>query len=250
MTLQFSGKKERIEPHREFYGRVIDQMPLLVSGKDKEGKVVDVPRVPVSFAYVLERRMNAPEDVRETWQDNNIFTGDGVARGVDGDVVCTWDNPLLRTLTPESTLGNHSSLKLFPDQWNELRAQEGALYLSAEQVAEAQFKGYVKKGGVWQPENTIVGNVWEHLTRGRDLKSYAEMVADAKPHSGRIMTVYLDQSQLSSPNLRAWVANRVDFNSNANGNSNLSNDNGRLVGVAPEAHVALKKMLKHKFKQL
>ncbi len=65
MTLQLSGQTERApELHREFYGKLRIQMPLLVSGKDEKGNVVDVPRVPASFAYVLKRRMEAPENVR------------------------------------------------------------------------------------------------------------------------------------------------------------------------------------------
>ena len=124
MTLQFSGQSERSpEPHREFYGRYVDQMPLLVSGRNEKGDVVDVPRDPASFAYTIERRETAPEDVREAWQNNYVFTGDAVSRGVDGNVVSIWDSAILRTVTPESTLVN-GALKLSTGQWNEFRAQK------------------------------------------------------------------------------------------------------------------------------
>ena len=238
MTLQFSGHSERVaEPYTPFEGRVVDTMPLLVSGKDKKGNVVDVPRDPASFTYTIERRETAPEDVRETWQRSYVFTGDAVSRGVDGDVVSTWDSAILRTVNPESRLVN-GALTLSTAQWKELREQkDGVLYLSAEQVVEVHGKGYVKKEGVWTPENTSVAKVWEHLSRGRDLKDYVKMVADAMPNSERIMGVYLDQAKLSSPNLRSWVADRIGVYSDADGDSDLGNGGGRLVGVAPEAQV-------------
>ena len=256
MTLQLNGQSERVaEPYTPFEGRVVDTMPRLVSGKNEQGEVVDVLRDPASFAYVLERRMEAPRDVREVWQNNYVFTGDAVSRGIDGSLVSTWDSPILRTVTPESRLTN-GALNLSTAQWNELRTQqEGVLYLSAEQVAEVHGKGYVKKDGVWTPETTSVAKVWEHLSRGRDLKGYVEMVADAMPGSERVMGVYLDQTKLSSPNLRSWVAGSADCSSIAGGSGSLGNSDGRLVGVAPElsarkvtnevtgAHVAREKVL-------
>ena len=234
MTLQLNGQSE--QRYREFHGAVVDQMPLLVSGRNEQGEVVDVPRDPASFAYVLERRMEAPQDVIGAWRNHSVFTGDTVSCGVDGDFVSTWDSPILRTVTPENRLVN-GALELSTAQWNELRAQrDGTLYLSADEVEEFGLndgRGYVKKDGVWTPENTGVEKVWEHLSRGRDLKEYVEMVADATPGSERIMRVYLDRPRLRSPTLREWVANKVDCSSNAYGFFSLDGD-GHLVGVAPE----------------
>jgi len=39
------------------------------------------------------------------------------------------------------------------------------------------------------------------------------------------------------PTGRLWYVNSRTNDSNADGNYYLTNDNGRLVGVAPEAHV-------------
>ena len=236
MTLLLSGKTKRTVTHRDFYGPPVERMPFLVSGKDERGKVFNVPCVPASFAYIIKQRETASEDFRRAWQMNIYSTGDAVSLGVDGDIVSTWDSPILRTVTPESTLVD-GALKLSTAQWNELRAQkDGTLYLSAEQVAETHGKGYVKKNGVWTPENTSVAKVWEHLSRGRDLERYAEMVADATPGIERILRVYFDQSRLSSPTLLSWVAHRIDNSSLACGDFSLEYVGGRLVGVAPEAH--------------
>lgn len=73
MTLQLSGESETPDPGRGTY-RVLtgeslyDMLGSLVSGKDKKGHTIDVPRDPISVAHVLERRMTAPEDVRKAWQ--------------------------------------------------------------------------------------------------------------------------------------------------------------------------------------
>src|SRR3989338_9991885 len=101
MTLQLSGKSERLpDLHREFRGSLRVRMPLLVSGKDEQGNVVDAARDPVSFAYVLERRMEAPLDVKETWQKNHVFTGDGSTAGTEGGHLIVFDAQALREMTP------------------------------------------------------------------------------------------------------------------------------------------------------
>ncbi len=66
MKLQLSGQSEIIpELHKIFYDNPRKSLPRLVSGKDENGNVVDVPRNLVSCAYVIERRINAPQDVIE-----------------------------------------------------------------------------------------------------------------------------------------------------------------------------------------
>ena len=243
MTLQLSGQRERmVDPHREFYGQVVKQMPLLVSGRDEKSNIVDVPRIPASFGYVLERRETAPKDVRGEWQTNYIFTGDAVATSTLGDVVSTWDSSLLRSLTPQSKLAN-GALVLSTLQMDELKAQkEGMLYLSADEVGEGHEKGYRCIDRVWTPENKTVGKVWDHLSRGRNLHTYAQLVNDTT-HSDVVMRVYFDRLKKESPSLRSWVADRIDYDSSAYGVDFLYIDYGRLVGVAPEAHVARQKLL-------
>ena len=232
MTLQLSGQSE--QQYRGFHGAVVDQMPLLLSGRNEQGEVVDVPRSPASFAFIIERRETAPEDVRREYTYHSFFTGDAVIRGVNGDLVSMLDSPILRTVTPESTLVD-GALRLSTAQWKELQAQrDGTLYLSADEVEELHSRGYVKKDGVWTPENTSIARVWEHLSRARDLKGYVEMVADATPDCERIMRVYLYQTELMAPILRPWVAGRFSSSSVAGGTDYLNDISGRLIGIAPE----------------
>ena len=245
MTLQLSGQSERVpEPHRDFYGQPIVQMPLLVSGKDEKGNVVDVPRDPASFAYVLERRMEAPTDVRKTWQDNYFFTGDGSTAGIGGDHLIVLDASALREITPKSDL-YRGALILPASAWHELKEQKDkVVYLTAEEAGEAHGRGYVKKNGVWTPANITVAKVWNTLSRGRDLTSYIQLVHESSPRRDSLLNVYLNQTTKDgNPTMRSWVACITVNNSIADGDNDLYYNFGRLVGVAPEAHVAREKAL-------
>jgi len=244
MTLQLSGRDERLDPHAGFYGRVIDTMPRLLTGRE-DGRQVDVPRTPASFAYILERRETAPTDVREQWENNYFFTGDAVICGTQGDVLSVLDAALLRELTPQSTLRD-GALVLTQRQWDEIKDQkEGVLYLSAKEVAQAHQHGYVFKKGKFVPTNQVVAKVWDHLSRGRDLAKYAQRVREAS-QSKVIMSVKLDFTNLFSPSLRSWVADSIYY-SNAIGSSHsLNAQYGRQVGVVPEAFVAGEKVLERR----
>ena len=139
MTSKLSAQSK--ERYREFQGQVVEQMPLLMSGKNEKGEVVDVPRNPASFAYIIELRETAPKDMHRKYTSESFFTGDTVSRGVNGDLLSTWDSPILRTVNPKSTLIN-GALKLSTVQWDELRAQkDGTLYLSADEVEENSMVG-------------------------------------------------------------------------------------------------------------
>ena len=245
MTLQLSGKSERLpEPHKEFYGQPRVQMPLLISGRNEKGEQIDVPRDPVSFAYVLERRMEAPQDVMGAWQKNYIFTGDGSTAGTEGDHLIVFDAQTLREITPESELYQRA-LVLPADAWQELKGQKDkVVHLTAKEVGEAHGRGYVKKNGVWAPTNRSVAKVWDALGRGRDLSSYIQLVSEHSPHSDSLLNVYFNRTTKDGKQtMRSWVAIRTVNSSNAIGNLSLDDSGGRLVGVAPEAHVAREKAL-------
>ena len=248
MTLQLSGQSERNEglpdPHREFYGQPKVQMPLLVSGKDEQGNVIDVPRDSVSFAYVLERRETAPEDVRETWQKNYFFTGDGSTAGAGGDHLIVLDAQALRDVTPKSELYN-GALVLSAGAWQNLKdRKDKVVYLTAEEVQEAKGKGYVKTNGVWTPANKSVAKVWDTLSRGRDLSLYAQLVSEHSSRRDSLLNVYFNKTTKNGrPTMRSWTADGIDSYSAAVGNSILDFYYGNLVGVASGEHVMAEKAL-------
>ena len=188
--------------------------------------------------------MNAPEDIRGVWQKNYIFTGDGSIAGTEGDPLIVFDARALREITPESDLYKEA-LILPASAWQELKEQKDkVVYLTAEEAGEAHGQGYIKKNGVWTPANRSVGKAWDALGRGRDLTSYIRLVSEHSPHSDSLLNVYLNQiTKDDKSTMRSWVALRTDYDSIANGNDSLNYNGGRLVGVAPEAHVACEKAL-------
>ena len=228
MTIQLSTPSEKVVPYEYFGdGRVIDLMPQLIKAGYHPGGV----------AVIVDRRQHAPEEVRAHF-NTYFWTGDSASTNEEGGALLTLDSPLLRQLTPESPLVN-GALKLEEKQWKKLKAdKEHSLYLTPAQVEAAHGEGYVLKDGKFVPANKTVAKAWDHLNRGRDLQTYAQMVSEASK-SNDVMRLYFDRSQPSTPTLRSLVVSRIGGDSDANG-YNLDNNNGRLAGVAPEAHVAPK----------
>ena len=111
MTLQLSAQSEIVVPYASFRGGgVVDLMPRLI----KEGYY------PAGIAILVDRRQNAPEEVRNNF-NTYIWTGDSAGTDEKGGALLTLDSPLLRHLTPESSLVN-GALRLDQKQWKELKA--------------------------------------------------------------------------------------------------------------------------------
>ena len=233
MTLQLTGKNEPKGLYQEFYGRPTENMPgLITAGYD-----------PISVAGAISRRESAPADVVDEWKHNYIFTGDGAAYDGRKNAKIVLDAVLLREINPKTKLDNYAMI-LSNDQWEELHG-DGVLYLNADKVEQAHEKGFVKRNGVWQPENTVVGDVWEHLSRGKDLKDYAKIVSKT-PGSNKVMRLWFDRNNYTSPVMRSLVLLSFGNFSLVLGSLNLDDGLGRLVGVAPEAHVAREKPVTRK----
>ena len=188
--------------------------------------------------------MDAPQDVRTAWHMNYFFTGDGFAAGTAGDHLIVLDAPPLRELNPQSEL-YRGALVLPAGAWQELKSQqEKVFHLTAEEVQQAQGQGYVQKEGVWTPANKTVGKVWDTLSRGRDLTSYISLVRESFPYSNSLLNIYFNSTTNDGvPTMRPWVAGRIGSYYGAGCDGNLYDDDGRLVGVVPEAHVAREKIL-------
>lgn len=186
---QLSGQNEiPPEPYKIFYGDLPQQMLLLLSGKDKDGKVVDVPRIQASTADIIGRRMEAPNDVISNWRGYQFFTGDGAVSNQEGDYLIVLEDllpPELQFLR-NCYLGGapvskkYSGTVVLPDgAWDELKSQKDkVMYLTAEEVQEAFGNGYVQKEGIWVPANKSVGKVWDALSRGKDITSYLQLVGE------------------------------------------------------------------------
>lgn len=229
MTLELTGKNEPNSSYQEFYGHPEDKMPnLIAAGYD-----------PISIAGVIGRRESAPSDVVDKWRRTYIFTGDGAAYDGRKNAKLALDAALLREINRNIRLDN-GAMVLSNSQWEDLHG-DGVLYLSADKVEQAHKNGFIKRNGVWEPENTIVGDVWEHLSRGKDLKEYAEMVSKAS-NSNKVMYLWFDRNIYISPVMRSLVVDSIGGYSNADGLINLDNDdNDHLVGVRRGAAVTHEK---------
>ena len=205
------------------FGRCIDQMPILIAAGE----------TPIAADHVLERQAAFPN----TWGGTYIFTGDAAILGVKGDALIELDSLLLRSVNEESEILDNA-LVLSDEEWEERKMNIRNLYLTAEQVAEANEKGYVKQNGVWRPVNRAVAEVWNTLGRGRDLCEYAELASSKSKGARQVMQVYFASRQ-TVPTMRAWCVNFLD-RSSAYGNDGLGDGSGRLVGVASEALAAYK----------
>jgi len=175
-----SGLSERLaEPYRLFAGYIEFEMPLLVSGKDKKGNQIDVARIPASVATILERRVNAPLEVRQTWQTLAFYTGDASVAGVEGDHLIVLDAQQLREYTSQSKLHN-GALVLRDNVWDELKSRadsrdDSVFYLSRSEVDEIKDKRYVKQAGIWRAQTKALAKVWDILGRGQDLTAYLNL---------------------------------------------------------------------------
>ena len=76
---------EGVKPYRNFLTKetstYIQQMPLLISGKNLEGNIVDVPREPIEVWQVFERRLNSSN---LEWMNNYFDTGTGLLIPTNG----------------------------------------------------------------------------------------------------------------------------------------------------------------------
>src|SRR3989338_2675327 len=109
------------ELYREFYGRIIDQIPLLLASG----------RVPLSTKQLMERRIEVRDAdfgkqykgtaheasiqaVRDSIWTNYFDTGDGVLYHPDGKIKVVVNAPFLRSLNPESKLSNGALVAEIP----------------------------------------------------------------------------------------------------------------------------------------
>ena len=215
MSLQLN--EPRIE-YKEFFGRYNQQMPRLIS----DG------RTPMSVADIMRRRLevaNSTPDVRAAWLDNFFDTSDGIAYHPSGKVKVVLDAVPLRKITPQNALPN-GALSIDAATYTSLPGKEirSATLTTGTPLA--------KRAAMNSP-------IWNALARDDKalLREYTNLVfADAKQRFGyeRNMGIYLSTTP-ETPALRAWVVDRINSRSVLYGNSDLDNNDGRLVGVAREA---------------
>lgn len=217
------------EGHTEFYGTNKGQMPLLV----KAGLV------PMSVAQLMQRRVAVlgDEALKGAFWDHYFDTGDAVAYK-DDKVKVVLDAAALREMNARSELSNGALI--LPDGVYE--ALEGPEFTREELtrlgIDKALSQTQVREHPVWQA-----------LARDQAvLDEYVSVIfreAKTRYNYNENMGLYVAAAQ-KQPTMRAWCVNLLHYRSYAYGLSFLNDDNGRLVGVAPEARVGAERQTPQK----
>jgi len=210
-----------------YEGRNVDRMPDLV----KNG------RVPMSSRAVMTRRLEvlnhkaetpqekkANEEVKDSWFNMYVDTGDGVFYHPDGSVKMVLDAPIMRELTPESPL-IAEALRLGANK------DESIARYEALDGQEFKRDDLGTLGTLLTPAQAKKHPVWKVLAGGDQdlLNEYVDAVFKVYGIS-QGMTVYVDSSREVAYG-RLWCLG-FNYYSCAGGYGSLDGNDGRLVGVS------------------
>lgn len=213
--------------HREFYGQVVQQTPLLLQSGRKGMSVADV----------LKRRYavaEAPQEIRTNWHDNDFFTTLGNHRFRDGSAKLVLNDEYLNELGPETTLRSGAQI-LNDEQWESLTGKN-ILHLSPKRVKEIHRKEYTKESILDSPEWNFISEADASALKEVTEYLFDEMQRRFNYKEG--MGLYFDDMQETHTNRAAYVDWLV-YRSRLVGWRGLGVDDGRLVGsLAPEARSA------------
>jgi hypothetical protein len=192
-------------------------------------KLVAEARVPMNTSQLMQRRLdyrNGPAEVKTAWMDNYFDTGDAVVYHPNGDVKVVLDSQTLREMTPESQR-NGGALVLGEDVYKALQGEvfkKGKLGKVNDSMSREDVKAHP---------------VWKVLARDQVLlNDYTDFIfAEGEERFGydTAMGVYPGSCGGDKPEMRAWYVRWLDNRSYANGRGDLTDDCGRLVGIASEA---------------
>jgi len=234
MALDLNDKPpEYRDFHTDKTPRYIEQMPLLVSGQNLEGKEVDVQRIPVGVDDVFERKVNSS---KPDWMDGWIYTGDGVAVPAKG----AYSGRRFKVRR------NSDSLRSVNPGMVDKLVNGKFPHYSYEAVPGVEFTsgGDVIVGRPQKKEEAKNNPVVLGLLGG-DV-SFRDEVVDRIFFEGKrrfdyneMMDIYLP-SESSQASEGAFCVYRLEYRSRLLGR-NLLNYFARLVGKAPEVPNALDK---------
>jgi hypothetical protein len=231
MSLQLDNP---VIDYKEFYGSMLEQMPLLISEKLKPISVAGIMRRYLELdalrSIVPNYVKHAVETVLKTWHDNYFDTGDGIVLNSNGKMKVVPDAKYIRNLKPQTNLvaggvDLSESYEALPG--DEFRKQDISKYCN-KRLTESEAK---------------MNPVWLALTREDRalLREYVDLrISESKQEYGKEYDLWsitlgsapsqgaIGRSVLMLPTLLDIHAKR-DFNNNG----------GRMVGVPPKS--ALKK---------
>ena len=212
--------------HTTYYGRNTEQMPKLFA----EGKE------PMNIAHLMEQRIavrakGIPQAQHYAWWSNYFDTADLSLRHPDKGVkIIPYSAQVLdflREYVKPGTKLVDGAVRL-PDGLFE--AMDG-LALTPRQIEQLHERGYT-------PKEAKKSEFWQTVAQSQKrLNRYVDAIVAETGRERDLMNIYF--SPVSKvPTGRLWYVNDRLNGSNARGNLTLTDANGRLVGVAPEAHVS------------
>lgn len=209
--------------YKEFYGRPINQMPLLVA----EG------RVPLSVSGLMQKRMevldSGDQELISYWWANYFDTGDAVFYHPNGNLKVVLNAKPMKKLNPKSELSD-GALVLPKGLYDKL---------NGDNFTREEIEKYGLAEKLLTKEEAKKNPIWKALAGGDQalLDTYVDAVfTKVKEDYGydKLMKIWLSQPQEATTG-RLWCVGRFnDYGSDANGVNDLVSS-GRLVGVAPEA---------------
>ena len=224
-------KLNRVQKYSEFYGRNVDQMPLLIA----DG------RTPLSVEGLMDLRLEAlalgdgvDDEFKAAYVDNYFDTGDAILYHPDGRIKIVHDSQALRAMNSDSKLTN-GALVLDNDAYD----VEGWEFKPSDLANMANGRALTLQEARTHP-------LWNVLARGKQdkLDNYAGKIFEAAKERfsyDQNMGIYVGSGAKGKVTARSWCVVGLDYGSLADVRGNLYLGVGRLVGVATESQSAQKK---------
>lgn len=233
VKLQETVELLQLERLRSFTGRNIEQMPLLLSGKNEAGKVVDVPRrliTPREFLYeCLHGKDERDRDFLRNYRGGTLCAVIGNPRRTGEVIVGLHSDPLVEeqiySLSLQSDVSRDGGLVISRSLYQAIKKQ--AFVLSPRTVKDLKKSVYNS-----HKEREAF---WEYIAEGdsqlvRDTLELVQEETGGGDISNR-MGLFLSQH----PGLRLlYIGSAGDYvNTEAGDRSLMDNRFGCLLGVAP-----------------
>ena len=241
---------EEIKGFEIYNGRNTEQMPKLIA----DG------RVPMNIFQLMQRKLgliNDDSSVKDFFMDNYFDTGDLKAqRGDEVKLVLTTyadgsitdlGRKYLELINPEEVLVNRAVNLGIEERYDNLQGN-GVVVTRADKLAKALCTPLsqedVKDSLFWKvmlrhsdevPKEFTVPGLHEEVIPYIFSEYQRRFAKDEKIDNLNLMGVYLDSYKTSDSEMRAWCVSRLGRGSYASGGLALDDDDGRFVGIAPEA---------------
>jgi hypothetical protein len=203
-----------LKSDKEFFGKAIKQMPLLIA----EG------RVPMSVADLMKRRLEFTGEY--SYISHGFATGDAIIYHPDSRIKIVLDSEHLRNMSLNSS-GDGKTLVIGEDVYKALEGEE----FNRENIGRT-YEALSKESVKTHP-------VWRALARDQNLlNDYADFVfaKGEENYAYKLsMGIYLDRGEKNKLiKMSPWYVRGLQRSSYISGCHDLNDDDVRLIGIKPE----------------